>query len=124
MTGGPRQGHDLGDRVRWRREQGSGGMKTLGKRHAATGSSPQLRRVGSYAISMGTGLFVHLRPNVEVRSWVISVGMPFANNSVDLVNVPHGSPSLHQRLTFAILREWTPSAWVYLDWSLVSRELS
>ena len=42
------------------RQQGSGGEKTIGKRDAATRDGTQLRRVDSYVISMGTGLFTDL----------------------------------------------------------------
>ena len=51
------------------RRQGSGGEKAIGKRHAATGGSAQLRRVGSYVISMGTRLFTDVRAGG--RRWTI-----------------------------------------------------
>ena len=38
------------------RRQGSGRPKAIGKRHTATRGGAQLGRVGSYVISLGTGL--------------------------------------------------------------------
>src|SRR5258708_6880101 len=43
------------------RQQASGRKKAIGKRDATTGGGAQLRRVGSYVISLGTGLFTDVR---------------------------------------------------------------
>jgi hypothetical protein len=43
------------------RRQGSGRKKAIGERHTSTRGGTQLRRVGSYVISMGAGLFTDLR---------------------------------------------------------------
>jgi Resolvase, N terminal domain len=43
------------------RQQGSGRKKAFGKRDGSTGGGAQLERVGPYVISMGAGLFTHVR---------------------------------------------------------------
>ena len=47
------------------RQQGSGRKKAIGKRHDAERGSAQLKRVGSYVISMGAGLFADV---IRVRT--------------------------------------------------------
>ena len=43
------------------RRQGSGRPKAIGEQHTATRGGAQLRRVGPYVISLGSGLFADVR---------------------------------------------------------------